>query len=398
MLRLGSVLALMVISMLGVLAGPLDDFRGSPAINSPKTAVLVIDLKTGKELLSHNADIPLIPASIMKSVTTATLLKKVGEDFRYHTHVKHTGHIKDGILEGDIIIEASADPSVGTRHSPGSDDMPSQIADELQKRGVKEVRGRIIIDESHFPGPTINPTWQSGDLPHAYGTGTHGFNFEDNASGNKSVANPSSVFERRLVAAMQRAGITLTRVTNTDTHRHRLTEHVSAPLDEILRSCMMRSDNQFAEAFLRTTGLKYGNVGSTERGASETLRFWKSKDARMEGVVIKDGSGLSRSNRVTANFMADVLAYMSDNPWYASLFPLAGQEGTLKKFLSGTPLEGWIALKTGSMSGIQCYAGYKLDENYAPTHAVVVIMNGMANRAAARKEVEKLLLSTFPQK
>ena len=96
--------------------------------------------------------------------------------------------------------------------------------------------------------------------------------------------------------------------------------------------------------------------------------------------------------------MADVLMCMADNPYYASFFPLAGQEGTLKRFLAGSALEGLIALKTGSMSGIQCYAGYKLDENYAPTHVVVVMMNDMANRTAARSQVETLLLKTFDDK
>ena len=93
--------------------------------------------------------------------------------------------------------------------------------------------------------------------------------------------------------------------------------------------------------------------------------------------------------------MTDVLCKMSSNPYYASFFPLAGQEGTLKKFLVGTPLEGYIAMKTGSMKGIQCYAGYKLDENYTPTHSVVVIMNEMGDRAQARKAVEQMLLKTF---
>lgn len=115
----------------------------------------------------------------------------------------------------------------------------------------------------------------------------------------------------------------------------------------------------------------------------------------MEGVKIADGSGLSRSNRVTARFMADVLAHMADNPYYASFFPLAGQEGTLRRFLAGSKLDGAIALKTGSMSGIQCYAGYKLDDDYAPTHIVVVMLNEMTNRGAARAQVEKLLMQTF---
>ena len=77
---------------------------------------------------------------------------------------------------------------------------------------------------------------------------------------------------------------------------------------------------------------------------------------------------------------------------------LAGREGTLKRFLCGTHLEEYVALKTGSMSGIQCYAGYKLDDDYVPTHSIVIIINGMkGGRGAVRSEVEKMLLSIFPE-
>lgn len=99
---------------------------------------------------------------------------------------------------------------------------------------------------------------------------------------------------------------------------------------------------------------------------------------------------------MTAEFIAGVLQEMSDNVDYASFFPLAGQEGTLRKFLASTPLDSYIALKTGSMNGIQCYAGYKLDDEYAPTHVVVVILNSLPRgRQEAREAVEKFLLECF---
>ena len=160
---------------------------------------------------------------------------------------------------------------------------------------------------------------------------------------------------------------------------------------------MMRSDNQYAESMLRTIAVRNGEKGSTDAGARLNSEFWKKKNVPMNGVRIVDGSGLSRSNRVTARFMAGVLEKMKHNPWYASFFPLAGQEGTLKNFLCGTPLEGYIAMKTGSMNGIQCYAGYKVDEDYAPTHAVVIMMNNMGSRSSARAAAARMLLEIFSE-
>ena len=96
--------------------------------------------------------------------------------------------------------------------------------------------------------------------------------------------------------------------------------------------------------------------------------------------------------------MTDVLKEMSGNVDYVSFFPLAGQEGTLKSFLKDTELDSYIALKTGSMRGIQCYAGYKLDDDYAPTHVVVIMINNFnCSRSIVRELCEKMLLKTFIQ-
>lgn len=378
-------------------ADALQDFVNSPAINAPKAAVMVHDLKTGHVIASHNANLPLIPASIMKSVTTATLLEKTGADFRYSTRVFATGSIKNGVLNGNILVKASGDPSVNSAYVDPSPCIITEIVSAVKKMKIISITGRIMVDESNFPGAQQHPSWASGDLPHAYGTGSRGFNFEDNATGKKSVANPPAAFVSRLKSALQQVGISVEDASHEqmDTETHLLVDHHSVPIDEIMRSCMMRSDNQYAEALLRQVAVQNGFPGSTQNGADAETKFWSEKKANLNGVKIVDGSGLSRSNRVTASFMSDVLRTMSHNPYYASFFPLAGQEGTLRKFLAGTPLEGYIAMKTGSMNGIQCYAGYKLDDDYAPTHSVVIIMNEMKDRASARKQVEQMLLELF---
>lgn len=391
-------MAMLLVTAYIAMADALSDFTSSKAINAPSASVLIVDLKNGRELAAHNIDRPLIPASIMKSVTTATLLEKVGAGYRYITPVYLTGDVDldSGVVKGNILVEASGDPTIDTSHDPKTPGFVAEIVDAIKALGINTIEGSVIVDESAFPGPAINPTWSSGDLPHAYGTGTHGFNFEDNSSGNRSVQNPASVFRSRLISALRSAGISVgSTEVKTRGKKHLIGEHRSAPIDEIMRSCMMRSDNQFAESMLRLVGKKYGSDASSADGAARMTETWRKHKAHMDSVVIVDGSGLSRSNRMTARFMGDVLCRMAVNPYYASFFPLAGQEGTLKKLLAGTPLEGFIAMKTGSMRGIQCYAGYKLDDDYRPTHLVVIMMNNMKDRAEARREVEKLLLETF---
>ncbi len=226
------------------------EFSRSRGLNGDKSSLLIIDLANGSTLAELNADKPLIPASIMKCVTTATLLDRMSEDARFHTRVYTTGPVRDGVLEGNVVVVGSGDPSLNSRHVDGNSDICAEIAEALAREGVSTIGGRIVVDEEVWSGPAIPPSWMSGDLPHAYGTGSHGLNFEDNASGSRSVSNPAAVFDTRLRSALSRRGITVAGESVREGERQLLVDHQSVPLDEIMRSCMMRSDNQYAEALL----------------------------------------------------------------------------------------------------------------------------------------------------
>lgn len=373
----------------------VDRMMASGAADPNGTAVMIIDLESGEVAASYGADKSLLPASVMKAVTTASLLNAVGPQWRYVTSVYIDGNIRDGVLNGNLIIVGSGDPSLNCKCEPKSDDFVEEIVNALKTKNISKIKGRIIIDQSAFEEPCIPPSWQQGDLKYAYGTGCHGLNFENNASGDKSVANPSAVFEQRLLGCLRSNGIQLDSEVVAQGNRRKLTGHVSPSLADIMTSCMMRSDNMFAESLLRTYALRKGEKGATDVAARLETEYWKGRGLPMDGVRIIDGSGLSRENRLTAGFLASVLKVMADNVDYASFFPLAGQEGTLKKFLADTPLATYIALKTGSMKGVQCYAGYKVDEDFAPTHIVVVIGNDFRDRARFRSAVERMLLDAF---
>lgn len=352
------------------------EFVRASGVPQGSLAVLVYDLADGDTIVAVNSSAPLIPASIMKSVTTAALLQEVGPDFTYTTRVYTDGPVgKDGVLHGNLITAGSGDPALGSRVEPTGTDITAEVAQALAAAGISSVEGRLLTDESVWAGPSIPPGWAKGDLGRDYGTGTHGLNYDNNSRGSASVQDPAAVYRSRLATALGQAGITVGGKDMKGGGLRLLAEHVSPPLDEIMRSLMMRSDNMMAESMLRTYSKETGGDGSTADGAGRAAAMWASAGMPMAGVRIDDGSGLSRSNRVTADFMGSVLRHMSGDIYYASFFPLAGQEGTLRKFLAGTPLAGYVAMKTGSMTGIQCYAGYKLDEDYAPTHVIVIIAN-----------------------
>ncbi|MCH5228505.1 MAG: D-alanyl-D-alanine carboxypeptidase [Muribaculaceae bacterium] len=374
----------------------LAEFLKRNGIQANSVAVKILDLSDGSIVATHNEDTPLVPASIMKSVTTAALLESAGPDWRYHTRIYIDGPNDLGYLRGNVIVEGACDPTVNSDKEPFSPNIIEEIAQALISQRINRIEGSVIIDERNFNGEPRPQSWAKEDCAKYYGTGSHSFNYSDNARGDFAVHQPSSAFISALKNHLNNQGIEIEDKELTEGSRIQIHDHISAPLDEIMRSCMMRSDNLFAEAMLRTYGKMAGCDGSTDEAAALEMTLWQNKGLPLEGVEIFDGSGLSRSNRVTANFMSELLKNMSGNPDYASFFPLAGQEGTLKKFLAGTSLDSYIAMKTGSMRGIQCYAGYKLDDDYMPTHVIVIIMNEITkSRERAKQAAEKMLLSIF---
>lgn len=372
-------------------------FAATPRLPQGRMAVLVTELPTGNVLASYNADQPLTPASIMKCISLASLSEAMDVDQPILTPVFVDGEIdSDGVLEGNIIVVGQGDPSVNSKIWPVSTELTDEITEALRNAGVKAVKGGIIVDESYFEGQAVPPTWASADLPHSYGTGSHAFNYANNSVGKSAVKDPAAAFRSDLRRKLSAAGIS---VGDAPLHRgenQELLLHASPELKEIMRSCMMRSDNLYAETSLRLFGKAKGGDGSTEDAARREREYWQDRHLNLDGVRIVDGSGLSRSNRMTARFMENVLRDKSGDVEYVSFFPLAGQEGTLKKFLVDTPLDSYLAMKTGSMNGIQCYAGYKLDDDFAPTHVVVVMVNDFkCDRAYLRAQIEKMLLEVF---
>ncbi len=375
---------------------PIEAFASSAAVDEANTAVMIIDLNDGRVMAELNSGLPLIPASVTKAVTIGALLRKSGIDYRYDTKVYAEGPIKEGVLKGNLVIVGSGDPSLGASCDPRSTDFIEECIVGLRKKGIRTIEGTIEVDCSVFAEPACHPSWAAADTRAYYGTGCRGFNFEQNRFGKSANQNPVGTFIGKLKSRLASEGIELKDESCEGKRGTMIAEHKSPPIDEIMRSCMMRSDNLYAEALLRTLALVEDKCGSTEEGARLSARMWKKDGIDCTDVNLVDGSGLSRTNRMTAKFLAGVLKKMSGNVDYVSFFPLAGAEGTLRNFLKDTPLDSYIAMKTGSMNGIQSYAGYKLDEEYAPTHIVVIMTNKFpGSRAAFRSACSDLLLRTF---
>lgn len=394
--------AIFILSAIKAMSADVDEALGvllsSPSIDSTATSLLVWDLKSDLPVAAYRECESAIPASVMKCVTSGALTQILPCESTYKTKVYLCARQTGEDLEGYLRIAGGGDPSLGDGRHEGCADFIKGIVGIISGMDVKAIRGDIIIDDSMYEGPSAPSSWLAEDRRQAYGTGFHAFNYEGNASGKKSVDSPSSIFRQRLINSLSGAGITFTEVkdiTPALAKESLIMEYESPEMEMLVRSCMFRSDNLYAESFLRLFGKINGGDGAPDTSAEIALQHWEALNFKTDGIRIIDGSGLSRENRLTAEFLGMVLRYRSTDPDYVSFFPLVGEEGTVKKFMSGTPLEGRLALKTGSMNGIQSYAGYLLDGEYRPTHVVVVIANGLKNRTEFRSALSKFLTTVF---
>ena len=118
-------------------------------------------------------------------------------------------------------------------------------------------------------------------------------------------------------------------------------------------------------------------ISSFGRGIQVVKAFWEEKGVDISGITIYDGSGLAPANKVSARFISDVLTYMVTKSTHAQAFrnslPVAGQEGSVRNFLKDTSISGKAWLKSGSMSGVRCYAGY-IQKN-GKWYSVVLLAN-----------------------
>ena len=350
-----------------------------PRHKSANIGVIIRDLATGKDIIRRNPDKLMTPASILKCITSACVLMADKEQDYYSTEVLMTGDItSDSILLGDIIVKAVGDPTIESKCFPANCGFVDSIVSRIDKMGIKKIAGYIEIDSVDIVEQGPGQKWELEDLKWSYGTGFYPLNFKDNSlPGDRAMKDPAAYFTEELKERLACKGIS---VDKTDVGfgeipiRHLYTHH--SPLNmQIMREMMEMSNNLFAESMLRVLE----PAGSVADALAYEARLIDEAEFDCGDLVAFDGSGLTRSNLVTPMFMADLLDHMASgakSDKYLSLFPKAGEEGTVKNLLKDTPLSGSLILKSGSMRGVLCYAGYKIDGDGSPTHAVVIMVNG----------------------
>jgi D-alanyl-D-alanine carboxypeptidase/D-alanyl-D-alanine-endopeptidase (penicillin-binding protein 4) len=152
--------------------------------------VLIINAETGETLYELNADKYFVPASNMKLFTTALALAKLGPDYRFHTTLETRGAVSpDGVLTGDLFFVGRGDPNLSNRKFPYDlkeefDGPPekalAELADALVAKGVKEIAGDVVGDDSYFPHEAYPNGWEIDDMVWEYGAAVSAIVVDDN--------------------------------------------------------------------------------------------------------------------------------------------------------------------------------------------------------------------------
>lgn len=174
-------LLFMLAAYLPLLAqNPIEKFVNQPILRHANISILVRDLESGKDIWEHRPFNATIPASTMKVITTATALELLGADYRYETVLSYDGNLSaDGVLNGNLIITGSGDPTLGSSKM-GDVDFLNKWVDAVKQAGIRQINGNIIGDESRFDNEGSNPKWTWDDIGNYYAPGINALAYLDN--------------------------------------------------------------------------------------------------------------------------------------------------------------------------------------------------------------------------
>lgn len=211
------------------------------------------------------------------------------------------------------------------------------------------------------------------------------------------IAGPSSARYARLLfgALWETAGGTLAgtarMVPGAAQGRPVLAEWISPRnLADVVRDANKFSNNVMTRQLLLQVGAHRGGApGTTQKGAQVIAEWLAGRGVALPDLILENGSGLSRSERISADSLARVLVHAAADthlgPVFVDSLPLAGVDGTMKRRLQGEPITGQAWIKTGSANEVRSMAGY-VQAASGRRWAVVMMVNGPGAQASTQAQ------------
>ena len=359
-----------------------------------------------------------LPASTQKVITALAALLQLGPDFRFTTTLESKGSVANGVLKGDLVARFGGDPTLKRQ------DIRNMVA-VLKKSGVQQIEGNVLIDTSVFASHDKAPGWPWNDMTQCFSAPPAAAIIDRNDLAFIRIASyyPVTMFSQVRTLAkgspdaqyceldvvpgdlnrftltgcltqradplplafaiqdgasyagavlkdeLKQAGITysgtLLRQTLVNEPGTVIASKQSAPLHDLLKILLKKSDNMIADTVFRTIGHARFGVPGTWRAGADAVRQILRQQAGVElgNSIVVDGSGLSRHNLISPATMMQVLQYIAQHDTelnFISMLPLAGYDGSLqyRAGLHAAGVDGKVSAKTGSLQGVYNLAGF----------------------------------------
>ena len=153
-----------------------------PAFAHSTISLFVVNTTTGKNVTEVNTNIGVAPASCQKVITASTAFALLTQNFSYKTTLAYTGKIVNGVLNGDIIIKGSGDPTLGSWRykATGEENIIAAFKEAISRQGINEINGNVIADESAWNDEATPGGWIWQDIGNYYGAGARALNWREN--------------------------------------------------------------------------------------------------------------------------------------------------------------------------------------------------------------------------
>jgi len=188
------------------------------------------------------------------------------------------------------------------------------------------------------------------------------------------------------------------KLQETPSNTVKVLEQFSDPLGYVIRDINKWSNNLMARQLLMTLGAEKIGLPATEVKGIAALNAWLAdRSVKFDELVVENGSGLSRIERISAEHLGKMLVSTYNSPVMPELMaslPILALDGTVKKRLNDSQSNGRAHLKTGSLDGVSAIAGYVLDAN-SHRHVLVMLVNHP--KAAASKNAQDALIEWVHQ-
>ncbi|MFJ5861987.1 D-alanyl-D-alanine carboxypeptidase/D-alanyl-D-alanine-endopeptidase [Pseudarthrobacter sp. NPDC092439] len=347
----------------------------------------VQDALTGRVLFDLGGSANRVPASNMKLLTAVAALRSLGPERRFATSVVAGPGPGQVVLVGggDVLLGAGSSRPDTVMGQAGLATLAEQTVESLRASGAAG-KIAVLLDDSLFTGPALNPAWDTGDVeagevapiyPVALNSGRYDPAVLTGPRPKDAALTAAGSFADLLRAKGKAAGLAVApgvarvpaQAAGALEGQATLAQVESATVAEQVGWMLRTSDNYLAEALGRMTAVEGGLAGSHDAATAAVRTQVGEAGIPTDSMNLADVSGLAMGNQVTPRQVAEVVRAITsgtDPRLRAALdgFPVAGLTGTLDTRYGDDSTAygaGLVRAKTGTLNTVLALSGYVVD-------------------------------------